>query len=142
MEEEERHTKLGTGTRETNPSETEQYKSPRTILRDNPKSLRKQKIRGHRERGLKNRGKLIRRIKEQEEYGLSNNETLQKTLGMLTETSMKVERSHHYCNTIDGDKSGPTNPVWPCGTCHSVQGTIQPLPKLASAKGWGATDSA
>ena len=90
MEEEERRTKPGTGTRETTPSQTEQYKSPKTVLRDNPKSSRKQKILGRRERVLKNRGKLIGRIKEQKEYGSSNRETLKKTLGMSTETSAKV----------------------------------------------------
>ena len=142
MEEEERRTKPGIGTRETTPRETEQYKSPRMVLRDNPKSLRKKKIRGHRERGLKNRGAMIRRIKEQEKYGSSNHETLQSTLRMSTKTSAEVERSHHYRNTIDGDKPRPTNPVWPSGTHRSVQETIKPLPKLALEKRLGATDSA
>ena len=142
MEEEERRTKTGTGTKETTLSETKQYKSPRMVLHDNPKNSRKKKIRGHRKRGLKNRGKLIRRIKEQKEYDSSNSETLQKTLGMSTETSTKVEISHHYRNTIDSDKPKPTNPIWPHGTRRSIQETIQSLPKLASEKGWGATDSA
>ena len=144
MGEEERRTKPGTEirTRKTTPDETEQYKSPRTVLCDNPKSSKKQKIRSSRERGLKNKGKPKRRIKEQEEHGSSNRETLQKTLRMSTETSAKVQRSHHYRNTIDGDKPRPTNPVWPRGTRRSVKETIQSLPKLFSTKGWGANDSA
>ena len=85
---------------------------------------------------------MIRRIKEQGEWGSINCGTLQKTLGRSIETSVKVERSHHYRNTIDDDKSRPTNPVWPRGTRRSIQETIQPLPKLASTKGWGATNGA
>ena len=85
---------------------------------------------------------MIRRTREQGEYGSSNRETLLKTLETLVETSAKVEKSHHYCNTIDGDKPRPTNLVRPCGTRRSIQETIQPLPKLASTKGWGVIDSA
>ena len=67
---------------------------------------------------------------------------LQKTLEMSAETGAKVERSHLYRNAIDGDKPRPTNPVRPRGTRHSTQETIQPLPKPALAKGWGAIDGA
>ena len=65
-----------------------------------------------------------------------------KKLGMSTEISAKVEKIHHYGNTIDGDKLRPTNPVQPRGTLCSIQETIHPLSKLASVKGWGATDDA
>ena len=74
---------------------------------------------------------------------MSNCEMFQKKkLGMSTEMSTKVERGHRYHNAIDGNKPRPTNPVWPCGTYRSNQEMIQPLPKLASAKGWEATDDA
>ena len=64
----------------------------------------------------------------------STNSFTLKTLEMPAETNAKVERSHHYRNTIDGDKPKLTNPFWPRGTRRSIQETIKLLPKLASAK--------
>ena len=78
---------------------------------------------------------MIRRTKEQGEYGSSNCGTLQKTLETSAKTSLKVKRSHHYRNTINDDKPRQTNLVQPRGTRRSIQETIQPLPQLASEKG-------
>ena len=67
---------------------------------------------------------------------------LLKTPETSAEKGAKIEKIHHYCDTINGDEPRPTNPVRPRGIRCSIQETVQPLPKLASAKGWGAIDSA